>query len=165
MNELYVRIATHADEIARHILNMLESVFGYLLFSISMVISFIVGEKVAFTIIGLAVFADFILGIATSLKNKKFGRSRLVQDTFIKIIVYSIPLILVGLSGRMFHDWNIVFYALCALATACELWSITAHLLILAPNMPFLKLLRFQLQDEIKSKTGKDINDIQDETK
>lgn len=164
MNEFLLRISISSCKIAKHIQNMLESVFGYLLFSVSMVSGFIVGEKVAFTIIGLAVFCDFILGIATSLKNKKFGKSRLVQDTFIKIIVYGIPLVLVGLSGKMFHDWNIVFYALCALATACELWSITAHLLILAPNMPFLKLLRFQLQDEIKSKTGKDISDIQDET-
>lgn len=164
MNELFFRISTHIDKMVRHIVNLFDSIFGYLLFCVSMVATFIAGEKAAFTIIGLAIFFDFILGVWTSLKAGKFGRSRLVQDTFIKIIVYGIPLLLVGLGGKLFHEWCIVFYALCALAIACEIWSITAHLLILAPNMPFLKLLRFQLQDEIKSKTGKDIKEIEDET-
>ena len=160
MKELLNRISVQADKIIQHIYSVFESVYGYIVFCITMITGLLTGEKIAFTIVGLAIFFDFILGIWTAIKLGKFAKSQLIQDTFIKVTVYGIPLIIIGLAEKMFHEWGIALYTGCALAAACELWSISAHLLILAPNMPFLKLLRFQLKDEIKSKTGQDIEDI-----
>lgn len=160
MNELLVRIMQQVEKIIRHICSLFETIYGYILFCIAMVTGLIVGEKIAFTIVGLAIFFDFVLGIWTAIKQGKFAMSQLGQDTFIKSIVYGVPLVLIGLSEKMFHEWGVGLYVACALAIACELWSISAHLLILAPKMPFLKLLRFQLKDEIKSKTGKDIDEL-----
>lgn len=160
MNELSTRILTQTEKILRHIYSLFESIYGYILFCLAMVTGLITGEKTAFTIVIIAIFCDFGLGIWTSVKQGRFTKSQLIQDTFIKFIVYGIPLLLIGLSEKMFHESGIGLYAICALATACEIWSISAHLLILAPNMPFLKLLRFQLKDEIKSKTGKDIEEF-----
>lgn len=160
MNELTIRLFLHVGKIIKHIYNIFESTYGYLLFCISLIIGLVRGEKIAFTIVLLAIFFDFILGIWTSIKQKKFAKSQLIQDTFVKVTVYGIPLLLIGLGEKMFHEWGIALYLTCAIAAACELWSISAHLLILAPNMPFLKLLRFQLKDEIKSKTGQDIEEI-----
>lgn len=160
MNELLNRILSQSFKIMQHIGKLFESVYGYLLFCVSLVTSFMAGEKKAITIVLLAIFADLIFGIWTSIKQKKFATSQLIQDTFIKLTVYGIPLLLIGLSGQMFSEWGIAFYVGCAIAVACELWSISAHLLIIAPKLPFVKLLRFQLQDEIKSKTGKDIEEL-----
>lgn len=160
MNELTTRLLLQVAKITKHIYSLFESTYGYILFCLSLVIGLVKGEKVAFTIVLLAIFFDFILGIWTSIKQKKFAKSQLIQDTFVKVTVYGIPLLLIGLGEKMFHEWGIALYLTCAIAAACELWSISAHLLILAPNMPFLKLLRFQLKDEIKSKTGHDIEEI-----
>lgn len=160
MNELINRISIQAEKIMQHIYSLFESLFGYLLFCAAMVAGLLTGEKTAFTIVGLAIFFDFVLGVITSIKNGKFAKSQLVQDTFVKVIVYGVPLLLIGLSEKMFHEWGLGLYVACSLAIACELWSISAHLLILAPNLPFLKLLRFQLKDEIESKTGKNIEEL-----
>lgn len=160
MNDLLTRILTQADKVMRHIYGLFESIYGYIIFCTVLVTSFISGEKVVITMVLLAIFADFILGVWTSIKQKRFTTSQLIQDTFVKIIVYGVPLLLIGLSENNFTETAIGFYAGCALAIGCELWSILAHLIIIAPNMPFPKILRLQLQDEIKSKTGKDINEL-----
>ncbi|WP_419033307.1 hypothetical protein [Dysgonomonas gadei] len=160
MNELSKRTLSQAEKILKHIYILFEYIYGYILYCISLVTSFLVGEKIAVTIVLLSIFFDLILGIWTSIKQDKFTRSQLIQDTFIKLTVYGIPLLLIGLSGKMFSEWGIAFYVGCALAIGCELWSISAHLLIIAPKMPFVKILRFQLKDEIKSKTGKDIEEL-----
>ena len=165
MDELLIRITNQADKIMQHIYRLFESIFGYILFCGAMVVGLIAGEKTAFTIVGLAIFFDFILGVWTSIKQGKFAKSQLIQDTFIKVIVYGVPLLLIGLSEKMFHEWGVALYVACSISIACELWSISAHLLIIAPNMPFLRLLRFQLKDEIKSKTGKDIEELTKEIK
>lgn len=160
MRELLIRVTSQWDKILQHIYKLFESIYGYIVFCISLISGFIAGEKAAVTVVLLSILFDLILGIITSIKNGKFCKSNLIQDTFVKVAVYGIPLLLIGLAGSMFSEWGIVFYFACAIAAGCELWSITAHLLILAPNMPFLKLLRFQLKDEIKSKTGHDIEEI-----
>lgn len=160
MGQLINRISIQAEKIMQHIYSLFESLFGYILFCGAMITGLLAGEKTAFTIVGLAIFSDFVLGVITSIKNGKFAKSQLVQDTFVKVIVYGVPLLLIGLSEKLFHEWGFGLYVACSLAIACELWSISAHLLILAPNLPFLKLLRFQLKDEIESKTGRNIEEL-----
>lgn len=169
MNGLFIRLSTQASKILQHIINLFDSIFGYFTFCTILITNLLSGEKMAFTVVFLAVLFDFLLGICTALKQGKFALSRLIQDTFIKGIVYGVPLILVGLVEKMFHEWGLGLYIACSLAIACELWSIFAHLLILAPNMPFIKLLKSQLKGEIESKTGVDIEELtkekEDETK
>ena len=168
MNELLTRILTQADKIMRHIYGLFESIYGYLIFCAVLITNFISGEKTAITLVLLAITADLFFGIWSSIKQKKFAKSQLIQDTFVKVMVYGIPLVLIGLCENHFTGTNVGFYAACALAFGCEMWSVSAHILIIAPNMPFFKILRFQLQDEIKSKTGKDINELtqtKDDTK
>jgi hypothetical protein len=46
----------------------------------------------------------------------------------------------------------------CAIAAACELWSISANMLIVKPDMPFLKIFRLQLKGEIENKLGKNFS-------
>lgn len=154
------KILTQAEKILQHTYRLFESTYGYVLFCATMIAGFISGEQVVCTLIGLAILFDLVLGICTAIMNKKFVLSDAIRDTFIKIIVYGIPLLLIGLTENKLAGTNIGFYAICAIAIACELWSITAHLLILAPNMPFLKILRFQLKGEIESKTGKNIEEL-----
>lgn len=160
MNELLTRLLIQADKLMRHIYGLFETTYGFLLFFIGWMSAFVIGEKLTFTLVILAIIGDLALGIITSIKQKRFTKSHLIQDTFVKIIVYGVPLLLIGLGENHFAGTKVAFYAACALAFACELWSISAHLLILAPNLPFLKILRFQLQDEIKNKTGKSIDEL-----
>ena len=47
-------------------------------------------------------------------------------------------------------------------AAVCEFWSMSASMLIIYPNMPFLRIFRTQLKGEIAAKLSKniDVDDI-----
>ena len=64
-------------------------------------------------------------------------------------------LILLLLIERMIHEQTLIATRLaCVLAAASELWSVSANMLIIKPDMPFLKIFRLQLKGEIEKKIG-----------
>lgn len=48
-----------------------------------------------------------------------------------------------------------------ALASACELWSFSASILIIHPDFPFVKLFRKYLKGEIESKIGMTMDELE----
>jgi hypothetical protein len=56
---------------------------------------------------------------------------------------------------KLIHDeWFIGFRIFCGIAAACELISTSALMLIVKPNMPFIRLFRLSLKGEIDKKLG-----------
>jgi len=94
-------------------------------------------------------------GVFASIKLKKFVLSEGFRETFNKITMYASMLLMVHAIVKSIHEeWFLATRLSCALAAACELWSISANMLIVKPDMVFLKLFRLQLKGEIEKKIG-----------
>jgi hypothetical protein len=133
--------------------------YGQLLLLVSAIFSFTFEEKVAFTIVFLSLLGDLFWGIAASFVLKNFVLSSAIRDTLVKIGIYSFALSGIAMIETILHDGvSYGLLAACAIAAACEQWSISANMLIVKPNMPFLKIFRLQLRGEIENKMGKNFS-------
>lgn len=152
-------------KIAHQIINLLERAFStfyaWILTALVTFTNIVLPEKFSFLVVLTAIVADAIWGIAVAVKFKKYTLSKLLRVTFFKISSYGFCLYIVLLIEMLAHDTNLIGVKLvAAIAGACELWSMSASMLIIYPDFPFLKLFRRQLKGEIASKTGKNVDDI-----
>jgi len=147
--------------IAQHAKLVFTTLWGWILICFSAFWAFIRPEAFAFAAVFIAVVFDLIWGVASALKRKKFILSESLRDTFIKIAIYSSSLLFVYTIERVFHEeWLIVTRTLCAFAATCEFLSASASMLIIKPDMAFLKLFRLQLKGEIAKKMGRNAEEI-----
>jgi len=154
LNKQFLAIETHIHSI-------FATVYGWILIAGATLWSFIRPEIFPLSIVFFAVLVDMFWGIFAAIKQKKFIFSESIRDTFIKIIIYATSLLLILLTEKVIHEkWEIATRVSCALAAACEFWSISANMLIVKPDMPFLRLFRLQLKGEIEKKVGKNIDEI-----
>lgn len=138
----------------------LSSAYGWILAMSLTAIAFITPEKVSFIVVGGAIFADLFWGVVASIKQKKFILSVAFRETLKKIGVYSFAL-MGALSIESIAHIEGTFIAVrtvAILASVCEFWSMSASMLIVYPNMPFLKLMRGQLKGEIESKLKRNVD-------
>lgn len=143
-----------------NVTKVLEASYGQMLFFFSL-ITFSFETKIGFAIVGGAVIADLIWGVSAAIKLKKFVLSRALRETFTKSAIYAFALIGIALIEKFIYEESLIGVKIaCSLAAACELWSISASMLIIKPNMPFIKIFRLQLKGEIENKIGKNIKNI-----
>jgi hypothetical protein len=144
--------------------NALETTYGWFLACVTTLITFFQPEAGGFIVVGFSILCDLLWGIAASVKTKSFILSRALRETVKKTGIYSFTLACVFLIETLIHEEGsyIGFRTIAIFASVCELWSTSASMLIIKPDMPFLKLFRAQLKGEIDSKLNKhvDINDI-----
>ena len=140
--------------------NALSTAYGWMLAMVSTLIAFVTPEKVSFLVVGGAILADLFWGIVASLKLKKFILSVALRETIKKIGVYSFALLGAMSIEAIAHIEGtfIAVRTVAILASVCEFWSMSASMLIVYPNMPFLKLMRWQLKGEIESKISRIMN-------
>lgn len=113
-------------------------------------------ETYAFAVVGTAIVLDAFFGMLVAFRDNKFLLSKLARETLIKITSYMSCLLVVLMIERLAHDNMSYGVKLAAAwAAACELWSMSASILILKPDSPFFKLVRHQLKGEIAAKVGK----------
>jgi len=131
--------------------------YGKILTMTTAIITFFQPEAWGFTVVGFVILADLIWGIAASIKMKNFILSRALRETVKKVGIYSFALIGVFMVEKIVHEGGhyVAFRTLAIFAAVCELWSMSASMLIIKPDMPFLKLFRGQLKGEIESKLNK----------
>ncbi len=148
------------DKILEQLASVLASVYGWLLMLLTAMFTFIQPEKWSFVVVGGAIMADLTWGIIASIKKKRFLLSSAFKETFKKIAIYSFSLIGVFAIEKIVHaDGSFIAVKTVALlASVCELWSMSASMLIVKPNMPFLRIFRGQLKGEIASKVSKNVN-------
>lgn len=115
-------------------------------------------------IIGLAVVVtlmDAVWGIAVSIRQGKFALSELARLSVSKLLVYGCALtVFVGLDKVI--DSVVTGSLVGALIVLVEFWSCCASMLIIYPNMPFLKIMKKALIGEIASKLHIEECDVED---
>lgn len=141
--------------VMNHVQSIFSTVWGWILIVSTYIFSYIWEEKTIFIVAIFAILFDLFWGVRASLKLKKFMLSSGIRETFNKILVYCSILLILLVIERLIHENTLIAArAVCVLMAACELYSASASMLIVNPNMPFLKLFRMQLKGEIEKKTG-----------
>lgn len=149
------------QSILQHIKSLLSTGYGYFLSLLTMFWNFIHPEIYSFSIVGFAIVMDLLWGMIAAKKQKKFILSEAIRETFKKVSIYGSALLIIYCIERGVHDeWFIGTKVACAIAAGCELWSISALMLIVKPDMPFIRLFRLQLKGEMEKKIGHDISSI-----
>jgi hypothetical protein len=118
------------------------------------VINFFAPEAYSFGLVFVAVFLDAVFGIAVAVKKRgDFALSKLARLTLFKLAAYAASLIIIYMIEMLIHDKGFIGIKIAAgWAAACEFWSLSAHVLILNPNIPFFRIMRKYLRGEIESK-------------
>lgn len=131
---------------------LLQTLWGWLIVGAFAAIDFYGGYKLAFVSVFICIAVDMILGIWSAIKRKKYARSELVRDTFSKIVIYTLALVMLIHMDQLIES-TAVFTNICA-AIMCgtEFWSISANALIINPNLLFFKLMRPALIGEMARK-------------
>jgi len=138
-----------------HLHALFTTLWGWILIGFTSLWAMLKPEIYPFVIVFLSVLLDLIWGIAAAIKQKRFIYSEGIRETCKKLIIYASMLILLLLIERMIHEQTLIATRLaCVLAAASELWSVSANMLIIKPDMPFLKIFRLQLKGEIEKKIG-----------
>lgn len=148
------------EKILEQLTSALNSAYGWFLTLMVSAIAFIQPEMWSFYVVGGAIFADLVWGIAAAIKQKKFLLSKAMRETVKKIGIYSFALVGALAIEKITHTEGsfIAVKTIAIFAAVCEFWSMSASMLIIKPNMPFLKLFRGQLKGEIASKVSKNVN-------
>lgn len=142
----------------------LSTSLGWVVALFTMLVTFIAPEKTSFIVVGCAILADLFWGIAAAIKLKKFFLSTALRNTVKKIGIYSFAMLgAMAIESIAHADGTFLAVRTIAIfAAVCEFWSMSASMLIIYPNMPFLRIFRTQLKGEIAAKLSKniDVDDI-----
>jgi Flp pilus assembly protein TadB len=140
---------------------IMHTLGGWVIVTVLMFWQFIQPGILSFAIVLVTLLFDFFWGCAASKKINKPILSGRMRDTLVKVAIYGSSLLVVFSIEKSIHEeWFIGTKVICAFAAACELLSASASMLIVKPDMPFLKLFRLQLKGEINKKMGINIDDV-----
>jgi hypothetical protein len=140
--------------------NAFNTMLGWFIALITALITFISPEKTSFIVVGLAVLADLFWGVIAAVKMNKFIMSAAFRETIKKVGVYSFALLGALAIEKITHTEGsfIAVRTIAVFAAVCEFWSMSASMLIVYPDMPFLRIFRGQLKGEIESKLSKNVD-------
>lgn len=113
-----------------------------------------------FIILGCLILIDMFWGIYRTIYTGGFVVSWLMKDTLKKISVYASTLLSVFLIESLFHNGTVATNIVTSIAGSCEIWSFTASILIIYPDMPYVKMLRKYLIKEMEKKSGIDMDNM-----
>ena len=135
--------------------NIFSTFFGWLLAIFIAVGNFFAGHIGIINIVLFAVIIDAFWGIFVSVKQGKFVLSELARLSISKLLVYGCVLALFIAIDKMLGGSLVVSSTIVAtLIVLVEAWSTLASMIIVYPDMAFLRLLRKVLKGEIASKLG-----------
>ncbi len=140
--------------------NALSTVWGWVVLILTAAFTFIEPEKTSFIVVGGAVAADLFWGVIAAVKMNKFIMSAAFRETIKKVGIYSFALLGALAIEKITHTDGsfIAVRTIAVFAAVCEFWSMSASMLIIYPNMPFLRIFRTQLKGEIAAKLNKNMN-------
>ena len=155
---------TVSERVVEKVHVFLTNSWGLMITAFGFLGSFFTPVKYAFVAVGIAILIDLLFGIAGAVKQGKPILSEVWREnTFAKVMIYFGPLSLIFVLERVFVEDTFYFTKLgCVIAGGCELWSMLASALIIAPGLLFPKILRLQLRGEIESKLGKNVSNLLD---
>lgn len=153
--EMELNLLTILASISSKLIAILGTLYGWAISIIVGLLAYFAGLKILFIILAAILFADLIFGIwSAKVQNKHLTSSKL-RGTLIKGMVYGVIICLTyAVELSIGIGISIAYKVLFALASLVELYSVTANLLIIKPDMPFLKFFVGLVSGEIAQKLG-----------
>lgn len=140
--------------------NLIGNTYGQGLTITAFICSFLAPLSYNLSILGILVLLDLFWGVRRAILNGGFFCSWLARETIKKTSVYATCVIASFMIESMFHDGITIATVVTALACACELWSISASMLMVFPDMPFLSMFRKYLKKEMRKKADFDLDEL-----
>lgn len=134
------------------VVEMLGCAWGWIITAALAVANFYGGYGMAFASLGIAIVVDMILGIWSAVKQGKYARSELMRDTFSKVVIYGLALVIIIHIEQLNGDTTFAANICASLMCGAEFWSIAGNALIINSNLHFFKLIRSALVGEIARK-------------
>lgn len=151
------------ERIFTKFVNLFTDVFAYIFSFLSLTALAFFGETRIFMIklVLIAVVLDLFWGIWSSIKRKKFLCSMAITATIIKLLAFGTFFAIANvIELGIGQDFVWLSRVVCVILCTGESWSIFAHLLIIKPDFPVLKLLKKLLAGEISKKLHIEEKDI-----
>lgn len=153
-----------ASNLVAKIVTILSTVQGWLLAILLAIANFIAGYELALLAVVICFLSDAIWGILASRKQKKYSRSELGRHTLVKGACYMNILVVFLFIDKMLPDhFDFTTGLMATVICLVELWSIAGNVLIVDPNIPFLRLFRTALRGEIAHKLKCDEDAVEEE--
>ena len=153
------------DNIGASIISVLSTLWGHFVVLLMFILGYFSSISNMIHVMSLLVIADAIFGIAVSVRNKGVGSivSSKLRNTLFKLFFYLFFLVFTFLvefqiTGVECITPKIIF----AIISAVELWSIASNALILSPKMPFLRIFKKYLVQEIGKKLDMTANEVEE---
>lgn len=133
------------------LLAILQTMFGWFYLLLLFIVDYFAGHGVIVSLAMAVTLMDAVWGIAVSVKRGRFALSELARLTIAKLAVYGCALsVFVGLDKVT--DTTFSGSLVGSAIVLVEFWSCCASMLILFPNILFLRLMKKALTGEIASK-------------
>lgn len=131
--------------------NILQTFQGWITALCILFLNYISGHEFTVGLVMAVTLMDAAWGIAVSIKRGRFALSELARLTVNKFAVYGCAILtLIGIDKVI--EMEITTPTIAAVITLVELWSACGSMLIINPQMPFLRLLKKALTGEIAAK-------------
>lgn len=160
-NKVSAGLMMTIEGIATKLISLVSFVWGWVLVGTGTILNFFLPIKDMFHVLFLVLIVDMVAGLLASKKNNQAFTSDKMRSSFYKLLVYLVVLCLVYIVETRFN-FDITLKILFGIAYAIEIISVVANLLILKPDMPFLRLLSGALIGEIANKTNMDKKEVED---
>lgn len=137
------------------IVTLFSTVWGKILIIISFMCTYFLPVRDLVHIAFIFVLIDMLLGVGVTIKRKGFAHilSSRLRDSLIKGFVYVIFIGgLFAVEKNVVDGYYITAKAAFAIVSGVELWSIAANILILSPNLIFLRIFKRYLTQEMAKK-------------
>ena len=141
----------------------LQTMWGWILAIMLFLAEFFGGYALALHSVLIFVLLDLGWGIAVAVKCKKYTLSESARNTVTKVVSYYSSILIIILLEKMIGvdaPWGVTLVSVIIGLT--ELWSISGNMLIINPNIPFLKIIRPALIGEIARKLGRSEDEIKE---
>jgi hypothetical protein len=139
---------------------ILSTLGGWISLMITGVLNYFAGYEFSVRLVVLLASLDLAWSIASNIKRGTFALSELARDSVSKLSVYGcVMIVFVGIDKLCVHDGGITTIVVCSLISLVEAWSMAGHMLVMFPNMPFLRLLKPILIGEIANKLKMSVED------
>ena len=142
------------------LLSILQTIWGWVMASFLFLIDYFSGHRFVVFLVVAVTIIDAVWGIAVSFRLGKFTLSELARLTIAKFAVYGCAMfVFVGLDK--IADTVLSAAVVGSLIILVEFWSSSASMLIMFPNMPFLRLMKKALTGEIAAKLHVDPHEVE----
>lgn len=143
---------------------ILKTLYGWMCALWLLVLNLIAGYESAIVAVVVCVILDTVWGIAAQIKQGRFvlselGRKGMLSKCALYASVIIAFILIENLAGLESH---VTVILVCSLICLVEVWSMSGSALIINPQMPFLRLFRSVLTDEIAHKMNKTTAEVEE---